>query len=853
MDNDLLREVSSAPIPPIPPGTRRAKASTPIIYQPFSGGTVMDELQCFLEQKFAKHIRASKVIPASGGHFAPHPKDLHPKLAAVLQNDGIAQLYGHQAESFEAINRREDTVIVSQTASGKTLAFLLPILSQYLSAKQPFSVLLMYPTKALARDQEQTVGKLLLATAEAHKVGTFDGDTPQEDRDKIQRLADFVITNPDMLHSGILPNHQRKWRPFLSRLAFIVIDEVHTYRGAFGSHVANVFRRLIRTCELHGSRPVFVCCSATIGNPQEHVQALCGRPFTMVNRDDAPRPERSLYFVNPPLIQSQGQALYRKGPSSVIKPLIREASRKGIRTICFCRGRQEVERLHRATVEGHPELYDKVKPYRGGLLPNERRKLERALFNGEIRTIITTNALELGIDIGDLDLCLMAGHPGSFASFWQQAGRVGRKGKAATIVYVAKDQPIDQFLVHHPEFLLSAPIEQAWLSADNPYIILQHLPCAAYEHPLRQEESLFSGSAYPLALEVLKNDKTVMPYREWYRYALQDYPARGVNIRGMIDYNVDIYCGTEVIGEIDPIGARGTLYKDAIYQHLGRRYMSLELDLEKKLCRVEPVAVDYFTEASWESRIEMTEAFEKKNLRDFVVSFGAVNVNRQPKLYKKIREKSFENIGYGPITLDPFIYDTTGFCLYPSVQWQTELEKADKRYIAAAFYGLSYILRRTAPSLCMGDVGDIDTDVSLQEIADGYWKSSLYLFDSHEGGVGYSEKVYERLDEALRLCQTIINACECEAGCPSCVPPTPPGVSNTAIEELFTETDAATACTLSLISCALDGMITVPRVTVVRHAMTPAIAPPQDEEKKKLEARLGRAAVLLKKKRERVY
>jgi DEAD/DEAH box helicase domain-containing protein len=514
---------------------------------------------------------------------------------------------------------------------------------------------------------------------------------------------------------------------------------------------------------MHGSRPTFVCSSATIGNPSEHVEALFQRPFHVITRDGAPRPQRDLYLINPPVVQSHGHALYRKGPGSVSIPLIREATRRGVRTICFCRARQQVERLCRAVTDGHPELRSKVKPYRGGLLPNERRKLERDLADGRVTTIISTNALELGIDIGDLDLCILSGYPGSMASFWQQAGRVGRRGSRAVIVYVARDTPIDQYFVHHPEFVTSAPIERAWLNADNPYILLQHLPCAAHEHPLREDEPTFSEPAYPAAMQVLKDDGSLTEYHGNYRYALRDYPAKGVNLRGMTDYNVEIYCGTEVIGELDPIGARGTLYKDAIYQHLGNRYMSMDLDLEKKLCRVETVDVDYYTEAVWESRVTLTESLDRAVLHGADLEFGYVNVNRQPKLYKKIRERTLENIGYGPITLDPFVYDTTGFSLHPPEDWRRAVEAVDKRHVGAALYGLSYILKRTAPSLCLGDIQNIETDVSLKELEGNKWHSALYLYDTIEGGVGYSEKIFEVFEEALKLCRAIIDECSCAA------------------------------------------------------------------------------------------
>ena len=814
----------------------------------------MQALTEYLLRRFRREIAARSEIPPSPGDFAEFPPELDERLAMALRSRGVDRLYAHQRAAFDAIRNAHDTVLVSRTASGKTISFLLPILHEYVTAAAPFGVLLLYPTKALSRDQEGTLGALLAATGGDVRLGTFDGDTPREERTRIQSSADFMITNPDMLHAGILPNHNRRWRTFLSRLRYVVIDEVHTYRGAFGSHVANVMRRLTRACEIHGSRPTFVCSSATIGNPAEHVSALFGRPFTVIDNDGAPRPARDLFLINPPVSQSHGHALYRKGTSSVSIPLIREAAKLGVRTICFCRARQQVERLRRAVVDGHAELDAKVQPYRGGLLPNERRKLERDLAVGRVNTIITTNALELGIDIGDLDLCILSGHPGSMSSFWQQSGRVGRRGTRATIVYIARDTPIDQYFVNHPEFVEAAPIERAWLNADNPYILLQHLPCAAHEHPLRNQESAFPDTAYQLAKDVLRNDGTIKEYHGDYRYALRDYPAKGVNLRGMTDYNIEIYCGTQVIGELDPIGARGTLYKDAIYQHLGRRYMSLDLDLEKKLCRVEPVDVDYYTEAVWDSRVAITESLDKTDLHDAQLEFGFVNVNRQPKLYKKIRERTLENIGYGPITLDPFIYDTTGFCLHPPKAWQIAMAAIDKRHIGAALYGLSYILRRTAPTLFLGDIQDIETDVSLAKDDETQWQSALYLYDTIEGGVGYAEKVFEVFAQAMELCLAIVSECACAAGCPSCVPALPPGVEDTELTELLVESNASVACTKSLLHAVTTGNIIAPEIHSSSLDERQRIdAPAEDLDRKRLQHRLSKANKILHQKRTRLH
>ncbi|MBF0442598.1 MAG: DEAD/DEAH box helicase, partial [Oligoflexales bacterium] len=381
----------------------------------------------FLKSHFSSEIRAHKTILRREGDFHPLPGSLNPDLKALLVKMGISSLYSHQIEAYETISQMNDTVIVSQTASGKTLSFLIPIMNQYLNEKKPFSVLFLYPTKALSRDQESTISKMMRALVSECKMGTFDGDTPIEEREFLQKNADFIITNPDMLHSGILPNHNRRWRNFLARLRFIVVDEVHSYKGAFGSHTSNVFRRLMRVCEIHGKSPQFIACSATSSNPGEHAEALFHKPFRIVSKDGAPKPSREFYFLNPGIIKGPGDTYFRKGVSSISIPLIRNATENGIRTICFCRARQQVERLYRAVTDGKHQFRDKIKPYRGGLLPNERRSLERDLFNGRINTIITTNALELGIDIGSLQLCILSGHPGSIASFWQQAGRVGRR------------------------------------------------------------------------------------------------------------------------------------------------------------------------------------------------------------------------------------------------------------------------------------------------------------------------------------------------------------------------------------------------------------------------------------------
>lgn len=807
----------------------------------------------YLKYKFYKQLKAHHVLQPETGNYSPFPDNLHLELKKVLIEQGIHQLYTHQSEALESIGKGKDTLLVSRTASGKTLSFLLPILNDFASNDKNFSVMLLYPTKALSRDQEGTLGKLMKAISNSKKIGTFDGDTPREERERLVNSGDFIITNPDMLHSGILPNHNRKWKNFLTRLKYIVVDEVHMYRGAFGSHVSNVFRRLKRVCELHGSSPIFICSSATVGNPTEHVEALFRRKFHMIDKDGSPRPKRNLFFLNPEIYMNFNGDEYRKSTSSISVHLIRYAATNNLRSIVFCRARQEVERLYRSVVDEFKDLETKVKPYRGGLLPNERRKLEKDLFEGRLNVIISTNALELGIDIGNLDLCILSGHPGSIASFWQQAGRVGRKGNESTIVFIAKDSPIDQYIVNHPDFTISAPIEEAWLNAENPYILLQHLPCAAYEFPLRQNEEEYSFNVYNSAVNVLIEGNTLKPYRDSFRYNLEEYPAKGVNLRGMTDNNIAILHNGNVIAEIDPIGARDSLYKDAIYLHLGKRYMSANLDLEKKICEVEEIIVDYFTEAVWETMVTMTEVDETSKVNNAILNFGEVNINRQTKLYKKIKEKTKENIGYGSITLPPFIYNTTGFSMTPPPEWHDRMWEIDKKFIDAGLHGLGYIMKHSSPGLCMADTSDIHTDVSLMEVGNGEWESGLYLYDAHEGGVGYSEKIFEKYDEALKLCLEIIDECECEYGCPSCVTPEPPDIVETELDHFLKSSNASVECTRSLLIYLIEGRVEPPKIKYHPKKVVKIDIPEINEEQEKLNRRLKRAADILQKKREKIY
>lgn len=807
----------------------------------------------FIEEKFAEELREKIVLEEVFPQLEEFPQKLSPQLKQILEEDGIQKLFTHQVEAFESVTSGKDTLLVSRTASGKTLSFLLPILDDFIKSKKKFTTLLLYPTKALSRDQESTLGKLLSVSPNV-KFGVFDGDTSREERDNLTQNASFILSNPDMLHSGILPNHTRKWRAFLKSLKYIVIDEVHTYRGAFGSHFANVIRRLLRICETLDNKPIFVCSSATIGNPLEHSRALLQRDFHIIDRDGSPRAKKHVLFLNPKLYKNVEGSYSRLGTSYISSPVLRFAMEEKIRSISFCRARQEVERLYTDVTRKHDHLKEKIKPYRGGLLPSERRSLEKDLFNGKIYGIISTNALELGIDIGDMTLCILNGHPGSISSFWQQAGRVGRKGNESVILFIAKDSPIDQHIIHNPDYILKTNSEEAWLSADNPYILLQHLPCAAYEHPLRNEENYFQSKNYKLAIRTLCESEILKPFKEVYRYAKEEYPSKGVNLRGLTDYNVIIKHNGEVIGEIDPIGAMGTLYKDAIYQHLGKRYMSVNLDLEKKICEVKEENVDYYTEAVWESSVKLLESDTKRESFGNIYEFGLMHVTKQPKMYKKIREKKRENIGYGPITLPPFEYETMGFYILPALEWTAFIQMKETEYSKVALDGLGFILKNLAPSFCMGDVADIHTDVQMAELNPTSWKYALYLYDAVEGGVGFSEKIFERLSEVLEFAEKVIDECECQFGCPACVVPKPIQTRE-GEKEIIIYSNASVETTKSLIRYLVAGEFYEPQIVVFEsfeHDLKVQQAYETEEFLKELD-KLKRAQKILEKKRNRIY
>ena len=612
------------------------------------------------------------------------------KILRALDGRGIHHFYLHQAEAITAVAQKQNVVIATATASGKSLCYTVPVLSRLLE-RPSAKALYLFPTKALAHDQLAETTSLLSAGQMTIQAASYDGDTPRSQRSQIRQNSSILITNPDMLHAGILPYHT-SWRDLFSNLEFVVIDEIHAYRGVFGSHIANVLRRLTRLCQFYGSNPQFICCSATIANPQEHAQRLVERPFTLIDetQNGAPSGEKQFILYNPPIID---ETLGLRG-SSVLAA--RDAAStflaSDIQTIVFARARQTVELLlaylrDDVVYQGGEAL--SVTGYRGGYLPLERRQIEHGLRTGQIRGVVATNALELGIDIGQLDAAVITGYPGSIASIWQQAGRAGRRNEQSVALMVANNSPLDQYICTHPRYIFGRSPEHALTNPDNLRIMVRHLLCAAFELPFKQGEDFGGfGDVTPL-LEALRDEGDLHETRNQFHYVGEGSPATAVSLRTSGDDTVVIQAhdedGTHVIGEVDLETAPVMVYEGSIYMHQARTYLVEEFDWDGRIAHVRPIDVDYYTRASVGSSIrelnpeETAEEFltqrrggaegGESNLResaksaDILRAWGDVTVVTKATGYRKIKRYTHETLGFGEIDLPEMVLETSGYWL----------------------------------------------------------------------------------------------------------------------------------------------------------------------------------------------
>ena len=717
---------------------------------------------------FRGDITLDHVVSASPATFAPLPADLRPELAAALARRGIERLYSHQAEAFEAVRSGRHLVVVTPTASGKTLCYNLPVLQRLLESPER-RALYVYPTKALAQDQLAELGALKSGLPIDVRVDTYDGDTPPGRRTAIREGGHIVMTNPDMLHTGLLPHHTR-WRRLFSSLDFVVIDELHTYRGLFGSQVANVIRRLKRICAFYGSKPVFVCASATIRNPRELAQRLLEEEdIALVDRSGAPRGERRLVFYNPPLVNRELGV--RRSSMLEARRIAAPWIRAGVQTIVFCRSRLQVEVMLSYLREDLAPRLDasrRVRGYRAGYLPLHRREIEAGLREGAITGVVSTNALELGIDIGTLQCAVLVGYPGTIASTWQQLGRAGRRSGSVG-VFVASSSPLDQFIVRHPEYFLGTDPEEGLIDPNNLLLLAAHLQAGLFELPFIDGERLGKADVEEL-LHVFEEDGAATRSAGRWFWSRQAFPAEEVHLRRILADNVVIIDTSQprpqVIGEMDQFTAPVLLHEEAVYLHEGAQYHVDRLDWEEKKAYVRPVEVDYYTDALASVTVQVLETFAGPEGEALTRSHGEVKITSLASMFKKIRFHTHENIGAGPIHLPEQTLHTTGY-------WITVEEglwrSLGAETLEAGLQGVAHSLRHVASLRLMCDPRDLGSVAEVRSVTTRL--PTVTVFEVYPGGVGFAARLFELHRELLDDAAALVRDCPCAAGCPSCIGP----------------------------------------------------------------------------------
>ncbi len=749
-----------------------------------------------LQSRYADRITGSVLVPGCAGSYAPLPPELPAGLAMALRSRGITQLYSHQFEAWRAVREGKHVVIVTPTASGKSLCYTLPVVAGAMAGNA--KSLYLFPTKALAQDQVAELLELNRSGGLGVKAFTFDGDTPGDARQAIRLHGDIVVSNPDMLHQAILPHHT-KWAQFFENLQYIVIDEIHMYRGVFGSHVANVLRRLKRVCAFYGSNPQFILCSATIGNPQAHAETLIEHQVTAITESGAPSGDKHVLLWNPPVVNPD--LGLRASARSQSNRIARLAIRAGLKTLVFAQSRTMVEVLTKYlkdVFDHDPRKPARIRAYRGGYLPTERRAAEKAMRDGRIDGIVSTCALELGVDIGSLDVVILNGYPGSIAATWQRFGRAGRRQKSSLGVLVASSQPLDQYLIRHPEFFSAATPEHARIHPDQPLILLDHIRCAAFELPFLSGGRFGPIDAEPY-LEVLGESEVLHQENGRWEWIADSYPANAVSLRSVADGNfvvVDRSDGRQaIIAEVDFSSAPLTLYEGAIHMIQSTPYQVEKLDWEGRKAFVTRTHVDYYTDAIDYTRLKVLERFDGSVAGTGSAQHGEVHVVRRVSGYKKIRYYTHENIGYGPVYLpDQELHTSAAWWQLP----QPALEQAFASRQAAldGFLGAAYALHVVATVAVMAEARDLQKAVGS---GDGAWFAvadsrgrgqmrvddgsvfepdkasvftpSVFLYDNFPGGVGLSEPLWRRQAELLVRAQELVGTCDCNAGCPACVGP----------------------------------------------------------------------------------
>jgi DEAD/DEAH box helicase domain-containing protein len=736
-------------------------------------------------------LTALRHFPEEPALYADFPEGLAPKLVEVLRSRGVERLYLHQREASERAAQGENTVVVTPTASGKTLCYNLPILSEIL-ARPETRALYLFPTKALSQDQQAELHGTIEALGADIGVFTYDGDTPQDARKAVRARAHIVVTNPDMLHKGILPHHT-KWAKLFENLRYVVIDELHSLRGVYGSHVANLIRRLGRICRFYGSDPQFLCSSATIANPREHAEALLSRPVALIEKSGAPRGERYFAIYNPPVVNRQ--LGIRKSALNSAKDIALSFLRKGLQTIVFAPSRLQTEVLLtylKEALETRPGSEGVIRGYRGGYLPLKRREIEKGLREGTVLGVVSTNALELGIDIGGLDVSVLLGYPGSVASAWQQAGRAGRRSSTSVAVLVANSTPLNQFIAKHPDYFFDQPFEQARVNPDNLPILLSHLKCAAFELPIAAGEP-FGSQDLPEILRFLEEDGLLHRSQDLWHWTSESYPADAVSLRSVSSDNFVVQDGTRkptIVAEVDFTSAPSMVHEKAVYILEGRTYMVERYLHKERRAEVREAEVDYYTDAISNATVRILETFDEELQEGVQKAHGEVHVTSQVVGFKKIKFHTGENVGAGDLQMPEQEMHTTAY-------WLT-LPKAlceslpfGREELRDGVVALSHTLSQLACLFLLCDRRDLGVAVgdhgqgsarierglrrlseasSPPRVSDDE-EPQIFLYDNYPGGIGLAEPLFGLHERLLRESRTLIAACPCREGCPSCVGP----------------------------------------------------------------------------------
>lgn len=713
------------------------------------------------DPEVAANIAAYREISPRPPEYGEFPPSLDSRLVRALAVRGIGRPYRHQSDAIASVLSGEHTVVVTPTASGKTLCYNLPTLNAILTDDSA-RALYLFPTKALSQDQVSELHALVEILGADVKTYTYDGDTPQTARRAIRSAGHIVVTNPDMLHSGILPHHPR-WVRLFENLKYVVVDELHTYRGVFGSHVANVIRRLRRICRYYGSDPVFICCSATIDNPGELAAGIVGDGVRVVDANGAPSGRKHVMIYNPPVVNCQ--LGLRASSRTAARDLAARLVKNDIQTIVFTRSRTGVEVLlgYLRDAVG-PKRREAVRGYRSGYLPLQRREIERGLRDGSVRAVVATNALELGIDIGALDACVVTGFPGTIASTWQQMGRAGRRNDSSVAILVASSSALDQFLATHPDYFFGRAPEAALVDPNNLIILVSHIKCAAFELPFADDERFGVETTGEILRFLADNDILHHADGVWH-WMSDSFPAQEVSLRSAAADNVviiDVGPPARVIGEIDRVSAPTMVHEEAIYMHEGRQYQVEKLDLEEKKAFVRAVDVDYYTDAEQAVKISVLDVFDQSEAR----AHGEVSVTYLPTIFKKIKMHTHENVGWGKIHLDEDTFHTTAYwlALSPAVA-----EALPRSQLEAGLIGLAHVLGQVAPLYLMCDPHDIAVWPEVKAPFTG--APTIFMYDHVPGGIGLSKRLYGLHRRLLGNAGQLVSRCGCERGCPSCIGP----------------------------------------------------------------------------------